>query len=105
MRGHAAPNAYLSREYVLTTCYLQEMEFLCAMADTLLDATGLKCPIPVLKARKAVKSMADGDRLEILATDPGAVADFDAFCRTGGHDLIERSQDDDVYRFLIRISA
>lgn len=75
------------------------------MTDTRLDATGLKCPIPVLKARKAVKSMAGGEILEILATDPGAVADFDAFCATGGHQLIEQSQEDDVFRFLIRIGG
>jgi len=75
------------------------------MADIRLDATGMKCPIPVLKARKAVKGMSNGDTLEILATDPGAVADFDAFCKTGGHDLVEQSQDGDVYRFLIRIGA
>lgn len=75
------------------------------MADTELDATGLKCPIPVLKARKAVKSMKGGELLEILATDPGAVADFDAFCATSGHELVEQSHEDDVFRFLIRIGG
>ena len=50
------------------------------MADATLDAQGLNCPLPILKARKALKDVADGGTLEILATDPGAVADFEAFC-------------------------
>lgn len=75
------------------------------MTQRLLDATGTKCPIPVLKARKAVKDMQNGDVLEILATDPGAIADFDAFCRTGGHALVEQSEDAGAFRFLIRIGG
>ena len=47
------------------------------MADATLDAKGLNCPLPILKARKALKDVADGGTLEILATDPGAVADFE----------------------------
>ena len=75
------------------------------MAENLLDATGLKCPIPVLKARKVTRGMASGDTLEILATDPGAVADFEAFCSAGGHEMLEQSQDGKIYRFLIKISG
>ena len=75
------------------------------MTQIVLDATGLKCPIPVLKARKAVKGMSGGDTLEVLATDPGAVADFEAFCKTGGHGMLEHSHDGEVYRFLIRIGG
>lgn len=75
------------------------------MTQKQLDATGLKCPIPVLKARKAVKDMGNGDILEILATDPGAVPDFDAFCQVGGHHLVEQTQQGDVFRFLIRIGG
>lgn len=74
------------------------------MSSTQLDATGLKCPIPVLKASKAVKQLSAGDRLEILATDPGAVADFDAFCTTGGHEMLEQSEKEGVYRFVIRVA-
>jgi tRNA 2-thiouridine synthesizing protein A len=70
-----------------------------------LDAQGLLCPLPVLKARKALKAMAAGEVLEVLATDPGAVKDFAAFCRTTGHALIESSQDAGRYRFLIRKTA
>jgi tRNA 2-thiouridine synthesizing protein A len=75
------------------------------MADHTLDAKGLNCPLPILKARKALKEVPAGGTLEILATDPGAVADFQAFCRQTGHELVEHSQDDSVYRFLIRHTA
>ena len=57
------------------------------MADQTLDAKGLNCPLPILKAKKALKDVPDGGTLEILATDPGSVADFQAFCRTTGNEL------------------
>jgi tRNA 2-thiouridine synthesizing protein A len=72
------------------------------MADVKLDATGLKCPLPVLKARKAMKTVPAGGTLEVLATDPGAVADFAAFCLSGGHNLVEQGESAGVYRFVIR---
>jgi tRNA 2-thiouridine synthesizing protein A len=72
------------------------------MADHTLDAKGLNCPLPILKARKALKEVPDDGTLEILATDPGAVADFEAFCRQTGNELLEHSEDDGVYRFLIK---
>jgi len=73
------------------------------MADVTLDAKGLNCPLPILKARKALKDVPSGGTLEILATDPGSVADFDAFCRTTGNELVESSTEaDNVYRFLIK---
>jgi tRNA 2-thiouridine synthesizing protein A len=75
------------------------------MADHTLDAKGLNCPLPILKARKALKEVPAGGTLEILATDPGAVADFQAFCRQTGNELVEHSQDDSVYRFLIKHTA
>jgi tRNA 2-thiouridine synthesizing protein A len=75
------------------------------MADHTLDAKGLNCPLPILKARKALKEVPDGGILEILATDPGAVADFQAFCRQTGNELLEHSEDNDVYRFLIKKTA
>ncbi|MFZ9051698.1 MAG: sulfurtransferase TusA family protein [Woeseiaceae bacterium] len=75
------------------------------MADHTLDAKGLNCPLPILKARKALKEVPAGGTLEILATDPGAVADFQAFCRQTGNELLEHSQDDSVYRFLIKHTA
>jgi len=72
------------------------------MADATLDAKGLNCPLPILKARKALKDVADGGTLEILATDPGSVADFQAFCRQTGNELMEHAEDGGVYRFLIK---
>jgi tRNA 2-thiouridine synthesizing protein A len=75
------------------------------MADHTLDAKGLNCPLPILKARKALKDVAAGETLEILSTDPGSVADFEAFCRQTGNELLESSTDDSVYRFLIKRPA
>ena len=75
------------------------------MADQTLDAKGLNCPLPILKARKALKEVPAGGTLEILATDPGSVADFEAFCRQTGNELVEHSQDDSVYRFIIKHTA
>lgn len=72
------------------------------MADRLLDATGLRCPLPILKARKAIGGVAAGGTLEVLATDPAAPADFAAFCGQGKHTLIEQSETAGVFRFLIR---
>lgn len=72
------------------------------MADHLLDAKGLNCPLPILKAKKALKDVAVGETLEILSTDPGSVADFQAFSRTTGNELVEHDEDGGVYRFILR---
>lgn len=69
--------------------------------EHLLDATGLLCPLPVLKARKALKAVDGGERLIILATDPGAVADFQSFCEAQGHTLVNWTENDGEYRFEI----
>ena len=71
------------------------------MSVTHLDTKGMKCPLPVLKARKVLKSLKPGDVLDILATDPGAVADFRAFCDTTGHALLDWQEGDGIYRFKI----
>ena len=68
----------------------------------LLDLKGLKCPLPVLRAKKALKSMAPGAVLDILATDPGSVKDFHAFCETTGDDMVSWSEANGVYRFTLR---
>lgn len=75
------------------------------MADHTLDAKGMNCPLPILKAKKALKEVPVAGVLEVLATDPGSVADFEAFCRQTGNELMEHSEDDGIYRFLIRKSA
>ncbi len=72
------------------------------MADLVLDTKGLNCPLPILKAKKALKDVPSAGTLEVLSTDPGAVKDFEAFCRTTGNGLIEWSEADGIYRFLIR---
>ena len=75
------------------------------MADHTLDAKGLNCPLPILKAKKALKEVPTGGTLEILATDPGSVADFEAFCRTTGNELLEHAEDGGVYRFVLKKTA
>jgi len=72
------------------------------MTERLLDAKGLLCPLPVLKARKAMKDVPPGGTLRILATDPGAVADFAAFCKTTGTELLASREADGVFIFDIR---
>ena len=72
------------------------------MADQTLDAKGLNCPLPILKAKKALKSLEGGQVLEVLSTDPGSVADFAAFCRTTGNELVEENEADGIYTYLIR---
>ena len=75
------------------------------MADQVLDAKGLSCPLPILKAKKALGGLGAGGTLEILATDPGSVADFEAFCRTTGNQLLESRQEGSIYKFLIKKAA
>jgi len=75
------------------------------MADQLLDVKGLNCPLPILKARKALKEVPAGGTLEILATDPGSVPDFQAFCRSTGNELLEQTENDGVYRFILKKKA
>lgn len=75
------------------------------MADQLLDAKGLNCPLPILKAKKALTALPPGGTLEIHATDPGAVKDFEAFCRSTGNELLESRVDGKVYIFVIKHTA
>ena len=72
------------------------------MADKVLDAKGLNCPLPILKSKKALKDMTAGQSLEVLSTDPGSVSDFQAFSRTTGNELVEHSEEGGVYTFLIK---
>lgn len=75
------------------------------MADQTLDAKGLNCPLPILRAKKALQALKPGSTLEVLATDPGAVKDFQAFCRTTGNELVESSTEGAVFRFVLRRKA
>ncbi len=72
------------------------------MSEHVLDAKGLNCPLPIIKAKKMLKDVPTGETLRVLATDPGSVADFAAFCRTTGNELVESNQDRTTYSFLIK---
>lgn len=74
------------------------------MAETHLDTKGLLCPLPVLKARKALGAAASGDILVMEATDPASVIDVPHFCNEAGHTLVAEEKDGEVYRFTIRKS-
>ncbi|MDH3473504.1 MAG: sulfurtransferase TusA family protein [Rhodospirillales bacterium] len=72
------------------------------MEPTFLDAKGMKCPLPVLRARRAMKLVEPGGLLEVHATDPDSVKDFKAFCETTGDELVESRDEGDAYVFIIR---
>jgi tRNA 2-thiouridine synthesizing protein A len=67
-----------------------------------LDLKGLSCPLPIVKTARAIKELASGEEIEILATDPGSVPDFAAWCRSTGHNLVESRLEGGVYRFVVR---
>jgi tRNA 2-thiouridine synthesizing protein A len=67
-----------------------------------LDVQGLNCPMPLLKAKKALNEMAPDALLKVLATDPGSVRDFAAFSKQSGHALLESRQEGEVYIYLLR---
>ena len=67
-----------------------------------LDAKGLSCPLPVVKARLEMDKLGVGDVLQVLATDPGSVADFENWTKMSGHELLDSKQDEGVYSYLIK---
>lgn len=67
-----------------------------------LDLKGLSCPLPIVKTAKALRELASGEVVEVLATDPGSVKDFAAWAKTTGNELLSSTQDGAVYRFVIR---
>ena len=67
----------------------------------LVDASGLKCPLPVLKARKALQSLTDGDKLRVISTDPASPLDFKHFCNLKGHSLISVEEKEESFEFVI----
>ena len=67
-----------------------------------LDLKGLSCPLPIVKTAQGIKEIASGELVEALATDPGSVADFNAWCKSTGNELVEQSEEGGVYRFVIR---
>ena len=75
------------------------------MAETQLDVKGLNCPLPVLRANRALRTLAPGEKLRVLATDRASIADFRAYCRETGHDLLAFSEDAGTLSFTIRRRA
>jgi len=73
-------------------------------SDVELDAKGLNCPLPILKAKKTLKGMESAQVLKIVSTDSGSVADFEAFCRTTGNELLDSSEDDGIYTYFVKKS-
>jgi tRNA 2-thiouridine synthesizing protein A len=71
------------------------------MADKTLDASGLNCPMPILKTKKALKQMDSGQILEVISTDAGSIKDIVAFCNQTGNKLIETIEDNNKYIFTI----
>jgi tRNA 2-thiouridine synthesizing protein A len=70
--------------------------------DKEVDARGLNCPLPILRAKKALADMESGQILKVLATDPGSQRDFAAFAKQTGNELVETSAQDKVFVFLMR---
>jgi TusA-related sulfurtransferase len=67
-----------------------------------IDARGLNCPLPILKAKKALADMQTGELLKVIATDPGSMRDFQAFARQTGNELVEQSRQGDEFIHLLR---
>lgn len=72
--------------------------------DQELDASGLNCPLPILRAKKALNGMEVGKILHIIATDPGSVKDFEAFSKQTGNELLESKEEDGKFYFLLQKS-
>jgi tRNA 2-thiouridine synthesizing protein A len=73
--------------------------------DSELDASGLNCPLPILRAKKAIAAMDAGQTLKIIATDPGSVKDFEAFCKQTGNELVSSGEEDVKFVFAIKKAA
>ncbi len=70
--------------------------------DSELDASGLNCPLPILKAKKALAALSSGQVLRVIATDPGSVKDFEAFAKQTGNELLEHVEEGGKFIFLIK---
>jgi len=70
--------------------------------DKDLDARGLNCPLPILRTKKALGELQSGQVLRIVATDPGSVKDFAAFCKQTGHELLSQSDENKEFTFFMK---
>ncbi len=66
------------------------------------DARGLNCPLPILRTKKSLSEMASGELVEVVATDPHSVRDFEAFCKQTGHTLVERVEREGEFHFTLK---
>ncbi|MEN1967238.1 sulfurtransferase TusA family protein [Lentibacillus sp. N15] len=71
-------------------------------ADKMLDATGISCPMPIVKTKKVMDELNTGDILEVHATDKGAKSDLPAWAKSGGHELLKEIEEDSVLKFWIK---
>ena len=71
-------------------------------AAKVLDARGLQCPMPVVKTSQEIKSIEVGDILQVLATDPGSIADISAWCKSTGNELLNMEKGEGIFSFFIR---
>jgi tRNA 2-thiouridine synthesizing protein A len=78
---------------------------LAGMGETFIDAQFMKCPMPVLRAARALRRVGPGEKVRVLATDPAALADFRDFCKSSGHVLVATSETKGVFSFTIRRKA
>ena len=72
--------------------------------DQELDARGLNCPLPILRAKKTLNGMAAGEVLKIISTDPGSVKDFEAFASQTGNELLESTEEGSEFYFMMKKS-
>ena len=73
--------------------------------DLEVDARNLNCPLPILRCKKGLSEVSAGETLKITATDPGAVKDFQAFCKQTGHVLLQQDEEGKVFTFYIKKRA
>ena len=73
--------------------------------DSELDASGLNCPLPILRAKKAISALDAGQTLKIIASDPGSVKDFEAFCKQTGNELVSSGEEEGKFVFAIKKAA
>jgi tRNA 2-thiouridine synthesizing protein A len=79
-----------------------ELELEKAAQQREVDARGLNCPLPILRTKKALAEISSGETLKVVATDPHSVRDFEAFCKQTGHTLLERTEGDGEFHFVLR---
>ncbi|MBR8661215.1 MULTISPECIES: sulfurtransferase TusA family protein [Brevibacillus] len=72
------------------------------MADVFVDAKGLACPLPIVKAKKAIDTLQSGQIMEVRTTDKGSMNDFSAWIRQSNHELIEATEDNGVFIFIVK---